>query len=96
MNKLTCAACGGTHTQKAQRRLPDGTYSDWYDSPCLASGTIDEIVEGTKHLLVQFVKCKADKHDKPCAGCEYEREEIMNHLWHYGEAQVSERLTNAS
>lgn len=60
---------------------------------CTCGGTALESYLGAKQLLQMFIRCKMDgpydnanPWEEKCEGCAYEREEILNHMWHYGEA----------
>lgn len=42
-------------------------------------------------LIKQFIRCDQDNTEKGCEGCEYEREEFMSHVYHYGQQIAKER-----
>jgi len=70
------------------------------DTTCLASGTPEEIWEGAKYLLALFIRCKAagplDRNNPTetmCQGCAHDREEILNHMWHYAQAVLGQQET---
>lgn len=89
MNEIICSSCNGTNQQHGQKKEADGTYSDFV-SECLCSGTPEEIWQNVRFLLAQFIRCKVDgpfdgnPDNEQCDGCAYEREEILNHMWHFG------------
>ena len=87
---MKCTMCGGTNKVKGWRKEKDGTYKEFI-SNCLASGTKSTILRDIKFLLAQFIRCSTCGPFDPknlqgnCKSCQYEREEIMSRIWHYGE-----------
>ena len=79
---MTCQCCAGTHTQEVKHHG-----EDWKTEPCMHEGTAAQIWEETEYLLRQFIQCSADRETGSCAGCEYERQDILSLMWHYRQAE---------
>lgn len=97
-HKQTCDMCGGTNKVTAWfRENKDDKKATKKIVDCLCTGSSKEIWESLCFLLAQFIRCKIDKpfnpkdpYRKDCEGCDYERAEILDHVWHYAEARMKE------
>jgi hypothetical protein len=88
-----CKFCSGKNENVVYVKQKDGSYMA-KESSCHSNGdNPEEHFESIAFLLQQFIRCKADGifdihvpfKKGECEGCEYEREEIMNMIWHYGQ-----------
>lgn len=86
--EIICTNCSGSMTQKFMRRGD----TEWRDGPCSCSGTREQIWNSLRLLLAQFIRCGQDGPFDPdnlesaCEGCQFERGEVLNLVWHFARA----------
>lgn len=80
-----------------QHGMKRGDESEWMKVNCRNGGTAEEIWKSIRFLLQQFIRCEADgvlnpedMYNDKCDRCSFEREEIMNNIWHYGNSLLKE------
>lgn len=93
--ELNCFICNGEPTVTSWISTTKGKEEDTkVEGPCImgAEGTIEESLDNIRWGLSLFLRCKIDgpwDPDDPytenvkCKACDYEREEILNQLYHY-------------
>lgn len=90
-NNFVCVACDGTNKIKESYKQFNGSMSKWYDVQCTCDGDkSDDIFLSLVEFLKAIHTCEKEIKNEKCKGCEYEREEILNYVWHYGKKLVNE------